>query len=749
MDGMPKDVIYSGDWILRPNVKGTVEIAMYQGTAKKVKIPDQIDGKLVTRIGDKAFYECEIEEVEMPDSITEIGASTFSKCTSLEKIKFSENLVSIGNYAFAETKILGREFTLPNSVKTIGNFAFANCRRSCSFRFGVELEKVGLSLFSGTYLNKIFLPNRPIDMRGVLNSRDAKCEPLEVDLGKHNDYFTYENGVLFNKERTIIFYATYIYKDTEDFVNCTEYTVPDGVKEIGPHAFDERYTLRTLSLPASIKSVGKDMLFSFKRIYDRISNPDAYAGDRSDARLKKLILRDQSINGLKTDVTVNIPIEGNQVLLEETRQYFKMNRDNTFFDFDAYDQSFVERKSRDDKIMMATCRIKAPLRLSEEYKSLYTQYLKKNAKEIALRAILDKEIDKYDDDGLNMPAKIIITDAQHKMRKERRIAEQESNIDLLCSIEAIEKSVVDELIGNAKVKNKEKIAQRLMDYRINVLRITKVVKTNLNSVAQFKKIWTFKDNSDGTLTINGYKGSDTELEIPGRIGNKIVSAIGEQAFDPWKNNSNRDITSITIPNSVNKIGRYAFSDCSSLQSVKMPEAMSVVEKGAFKKCRNLKSITIPEGISEIEMDSFYDCRSLQSITIPQSVTVINNDAFAYCNSLQSVTIREGVMHIGNGAFTYCKSLQNITIPEGVTSIGDYAFSWCSSLKSITIPDGVTEIGKSAFVGCCSLKSVTIPKGVAKIGESAFEDCTNLLNVTLPARKIEIGANAFKGILWKK
>ena len=252
------------------------------------------------------------------------------------------------------------------------------------------------------------------------------------------------------------------------------------------------------------------------------------------------------------------------------------------------------------------------------------------------------------------------------------------------------------------------------------------------------------------------------------------------------------ITDLIIPDSVTRIGNYAFYGCSNLTSVTIPESVTYIGYQAFEDCSSLTSITIPDSVTSIGDRAFSGCSGLTSVTIPESVTSIGNDAFSGCSSLTSVTIPDGVTSIGRWAFNDCNSLMSVTIPDGVTSIGDWAFDDCNSLMSVTIPDSVTScssltgiwvsenntaysndecgvlfdkakdnliqapgmldayivpssvtsIGERAFSGCRSLTSVTIPESVTSIGNSAFSECSSLTSVTIPASVTSIGGYAF-------
>ena len=161
---------------------------------------------------------------------------------------------------------------------------------------------------------------------------------------------------------------------------------------------------------------------------------------------------------------------------------------------------------------------------------------------------------------------------------------------------------------------------------------------------------------------NQYELNVTKLGDNLFIDNRNISSItlpntlkeiGESCFQNMK------ITGITIPSSVTKIGRYAFSSCDQLSKVEFNANIDTIEEGLFNYCYNLNEIKIPETVKYIRSNAFNNCNQLNEFTIPENVLEIGDNAFADCDG--NFYIHDKVEKIGKHAFYYNSGYQNIFV----------------------------------------------------------------------------------------
>ncbi len=237
--------------------------------------------------------------------------------------------------------------------------------------------------------------------------------------------------------------------------------------------------------------------------------------------------------------------------------------------------------------------------------------------------------------------------------------------------------------------------------------------------------------------------------------------------------------SFIIPNSITKIGRYAFAGCSGLVSVTIPSSVKSIEQGAFISCSALSSITIPNAITSIERAAFAACYNLTGISIPNNVTSIGPYAFQRCKKLTIISIPKSVASIDHWAFSECTGLKTVTVHNPNIIFDNEAFGYNASSLTLrghsgstaetyanstgftfaviskemdtvdfNLPNSLTRIESEAFASS-SMSVVWIPDTVTHLGSKAFRNCSNLTQIRIPTSITTIPPDVFQGISkWK-
>lgn len=267
--------------------------------------------------------------------------------------------------------------------------------------------------------------------------------------------------------------------------------------------------------------------------------------------------------------------------------------------------------------------------------------------------------------------------------------------------------------------------------------------------------------------------SDNNNIIKDIVTNKIVVAsnssvisdgiteIGDYAF------SGRQISEISLPNSVRKIGSYAFEN--SLVATADINHVTVISDGAFKNCTFLSQVIISTNstMTEIGDDAFNGCLNLTMFTVPRTVKSIGDRAFANCVNLAKFGFAQGtvIQQIGELALMSC-AISSFYLPSSVSSVGEGILFNCSKLTEIDvapnnivyddkdlnmivdkqnktliaytisedIPEDISIIGNFAITNT-EIQSIKIPKSVESIAENAFDECEKLNEVTLESGSV--------------
>ncbi|MBR2591104.1 MAG: leucine-rich repeat protein [Clostridia bacterium] len=183
---------------------------------------------------------------------------------------------------------------------------------------------------------------------------------------------------------------------------------------------------------------------------------------------------------------------------------------------------------------------------------------------------------------------------------------------------------------------------------------------------------------DGEATVTAYSNSGSAITIPETLGGVPVVAIGDYAFADRAEKSS-DISSLSLPSTLKRIGAGAFDINSTAASLSIPANVESIGNRAFHCWIQLDSV-IFEGnkLTKIGMWAFKNCHCLNNLNFPASLEEIEEGAFSYCTSLRSVTIPASVKSVEREAFLGCTSLSSVTFEGKNTGIGDNAFDLTAS-----------------------------------------------------------------------
>ena len=206
------------------------------------------------------------------------------------------------------------------------------------------------------------------------------------------------------------------------------------------------------------------------------------------------------------------------------------------------------------------------------------------------------------------------------------------------------------------------------------------------------------NNEENTAQLSTYNGTDTNVVIPDEVYGYKVTSIAPRVF--YENNT---IETISIPDTVDTIGLYAFAFCSKLQSV-----------------------TLGENVTNLGDSVFLGCNSLESAQINCNIEKLPRGTFEKCSSLNDVTLSDTISEIGNTAFMDCASLEILPI-NMITQYGSNCFLGTGVTK-VDVADGVTNIPWMCFANCYNLSEITIPSSVSSIDDTAFYNIENQFTI---------------------
>lgn len=225
--------------------------------------------------------------------------------------------------------------------------------------------------------------------------------------------------------------------------------------------------------------------------------------------------------------------------------------------------------------------------------------------------------------------------------------------------------------------------------------------------------------------------------ITGIVIPEGITAVGTKTFYGCEK-----LSVIEIPKSLTSFGESTFEETPWFNAQRAANPLVVVNNVLIDGKTAKGSVTIPNGVTNINKYAFVENENITSVSMPSSVKTIGNGAFKFCEALNNVVLSDNITSIGSNAFYHC-ALTEVKLPSGLKKIEKYTFWACNDLNKINIPQGVQEIDTGAFGCCLKLTSINIPNSVKKIGDIAFTETRKLDKITIPENVVSIGKRAFE------
>ncbi len=719
-----------------------VTITGYTGHDVDLEIPEYIQSKPVTEIGDGAFYGRMLKTVKMSDSVISIGEWAFAE-NNLESVELSSGLTSIGSYSFFYNRLTA--IKIPASVKTIGQQAFYyNKLERVELSEGIETIEDGA--FWDNHLMEIEIPDSVIFMGDWVfrnnNIKSIKLPATSISIG--DSVFANNQLQHIDIPLTVQTIGDWAFLDND----LTSIDIPASVNSIGDEAFAYNQ-LHTVRFHGAL-TLGDDIFIEqgtpqFDGWYEDKSYTQAWNNQVLNAieiytkdtpAASSVIYHGNGATAGATPVDATAYKEGDSVTVQEEGNLAKT--DHTFTGWNTQANGNGTSYAVGDTFNIETENI-----------ILYAQWAGIQSYGVF-----------YNENGATEGTAPIDT-----------LAYQEGD-----SVTVKEKGNLAKanyiFTGWNTQPNGNGTSYAVGD-------IFNVGTENITLYAQWEEVgneddFQTIDNATG-VTIIGYVGNEgIDLMIPPFINAKPVTAIGDRAFfqkyltavdipatvtsigeSAFETN---DLAYLELPNSVISIGDKAFADnflmevlfkmsltsigneafrWNDLEELELPMNLLTIGDQAFKE-NQLISVELPDSLTSIGAQAF-SSNQLTALRIPANVTFIGERAFFWNdlkqvdiqatnltsiengvfreNKLESIDLPDSVLTIGERAFGFNEFLEHVKLPANLQTIGDYAFQF-NVIKDLVIPNSVTTIGKNAF-HINKIERLMIPSSVTTIGEGAF------------------------------
>lgn len=523
-----------------------------------------------------------------------------SYCNSITKVVIGEGVTSIGRMAFMYCSLLW-DAEIPDSVVRIEANAFDSCESLRQIILPHCLESIDAEAFYGCGLTEITLPS---GVRELAFDAFRACDGLTtIKVEPYSLYFSVVDGVLFNKNKTIL--LTYPSGKT-----ALSYTVPSHVTEIGINAFAYSEYLSDISISENVVRIGGGA-FSNGKVLTNVNIPDSVIslGDNVFAYCEALT-EIRIPNGVKTigEYTFNGCINLESVHIGSgletigtgsfigcnNLQQIEVHEDNVMFSSDEFGVLFDRNKT-----------------------VLYQYPIGRQASSYCIPETVT----------VIRPFSFMYASALEQVTLPKTLQ--------YLGQEAFSYTNLREIDIPGSVTFFDNAFSHCASLTHVVIR-----KHNSDVYAFIRETLGLFAGCDSLTSFEVEKGHIAMQSIDGVLyDSEGVSLI---QYPPGR----RD-PQYRIADGCQIIEGYSFSGAVYLEHVIIPDSVSIIDTAAFEYCEKLSQVDIGSNVSVIEELTFLGCRSLKQITLPESLSTLGGNVFGDNYDLISASPLERICFLGD------------------------------------------------------------------------------------------------------
>ncbi len=765
-------------------------------------------------VGVSAFYASALERAELPDGVTEIGYGAFQRCASLRAVRIPASVVSVGGSAFRYCPVLAEvtyaaalsdlgenedvfqgsgeeaertvltvaagtqyiparlfnefyglnEVVLPDSVTSIGESAFASCYALDTVHVGAGLLRVGAGAFEGCGLTSVRIAS--VAAWSAIEFADAQANPLHA-AGRLS---------------------------TAQGEPIADIVLPEGVARIGAYAFTDLSSLSSLTIPASVRSIGAGAfrgLDPSARVQavdlsawcaidfeDKDSNPlySTHTLCLEGEAVTDLVLpagvvsvAPRAFLGLSGLQSVAFP-DGLERIGEEAfygaRSLTALELPQTLVGIgaSAFESAFrISSLSLPASVVsvgagaFAGCSAIAELSLPF-LPGGYLGYIFGGTSAEDNQFSLSSALTSVSVAGGDIAEKafygcfslICVELGEEVSRIGAQAFYNCTGIEEL-SVPAGVTEMGENVFGNC-----EALRSLVLPFLGGTAQEQGYLGRLFGATAAAGQGDFLPQSLEDVTVLGGglAPSAFAECDKLGFVALLSVAALPERTFYGCAS-----LADVSLSAGMNELGAYAFYGCTRLAGIGLPDSLSAIGEGAFGGCTRLAGIALPAALSELGEGAFGGCTLLKEVTFGGGAPRIGARAFADCGELTSISLPAETSSLGAGVFEGCAKLAEVAIPFvgaqkngtenthfgylfGAAGKEDNGESLPEYLRKVTIAHG--DVAPYAFYGCAVLESVVLPEDLTDIGEGAFENCAGLTEAEIPVGTQSIGFAAFRG-----